>query len=398
MQALAAGVLRQCRLIPQQLAPFAAVPLCIRSLAQAAPALISPEPRGSAERTRHAPAGSIVRYPYPVQYFTPKPIKLFNLHGEQLGSVQLPGEVFNRPVRIDILHQVVRWQRAKARQGTHKVKDRSEVSGGGKKPWAQKGLGRARQGSIRAPHWRGGGVVHGPTPRSYFYPLNKKVRRLGLMCALSAKAHEGRLVLVDSLQPEFPKEPKTKLLAAQLQRLLLSSGVVQARFVRRGPEKKGAATQAPSKAQGDPAASDAAAEQQSEWPKYRQVEVELNALLVDAAKDGPDGGAALRRAGGNLPKVDIVPQIGANVYGILRRDVLIMTKAAAEALSERLLAPINRLGASGRSYQQRMRQRAEERQRTAAAQLQQLPYTQRPLSRSAPLFSEGDRQQLLQTR
>jgi hypothetical protein len=239
------------------------------------------------------------------------------------------------------------------------------------------------------------------------------------MCALSAKAHEGRLLLVDSLQPDFPK---TKALATQLRQLLVSSGVVREPPAkveapqRQAPKAPAAKAAAPGDEDGKGSeAADAAGNaaggaadgaaggrrrgQQTKvkWNLERRT-IDINALLVDAAKHGADGGVMLRRAGGNLPQVDIVPQIGANVYGILRRDVLVMTKAAAEALTERLLAPVNRLGASGRTYQQRMQQRAEERQRTAAAELQQLPYTQRPLPRSAPLFSEGDRQQLLQTR
>ena len=102
-----------------------------------------------------------------------------------MGTIELGGDIFNVPVRRDILHQVVRWQRAKKQQGTHKTKTRAEVRGGGRKPWRQKGTGRARQGSIRAPHWRGGGKAHGPVPRSHAHSLNKKVRRLGLKCALS---------------------------------------------------------------------------------------------------------------------------------------------------------------------------------------------------------------------
>jgi len=250
-----------------------------------------------------------VRYPFRVQYFTPKPVFLYDLDGHVLARRELPGDVFNVPVRLDILHRVVRWQRAKAQQGTHKVKDRGEVSGGGKKPWAQKGSGRARQGSIRAPQWRHGGIIHGPTPRSHAHKLPKKVRRLGLKCALSAKAHEGRLLLLSSLKPD---EPKTKLLSQKLARLLAGRA-------RR------------------------------------------SALLIDAAKDGADGGEALRRAGRNLEGIEIIPALGANVYSILRRDVLLITEAAAAAIAERLRTPVNRLGAAGRSYQERMRVLAEER-------------------------------------
>jgi large subunit ribosomal protein L4 len=257
----------------------------------------------------------LARYPFSIDYFSPKPVFLHSLDGRVLAQRELPGDIFNVPVRLDILHRVVRWQRAKAQQGTHKAKDRSEVRGGGRKPWRQKGTGRARQGSIRAPQWRGGGAVHGPVPRSHAHKLPKKVRRLGLKCALSAKAHEGRLLLLDSLRPT---EPKTKELAAKLARLMA----------------------------GRPRRS---------------------ALLVDAAKDGADGGAVLRRAGRNLEGVDIVPACGANVYGILRRDVLILTQGAADALAARLRAPINRLGAAGRAHEARVRAAAEERRRLGLA-------------------------------
>lgn len=256
----------------------------------------------------------MVQYPFSVEYYTPKPVFLYNLEGQILARQELPGDVFNVPVRLDILHRVVRWQRAKAQQGTHKAKDRSEVRGGGRKPWQQKGSGRARQGSIRAPQWRHGGAAHGPVMRSHAHKLPKKVRRLGLKCALSAKAHEGRLLLLDSLCPE---QPKTKLLASKLARLLAGRG-----------ERR-------------------------------------SALLIDSAKDGEDGGEALRRAGQNLAGVDIIPACGANVYSILKRGTLLLTQAGAEALVARLRAPIQRLGAAGRAHEERMRAVAEERRRQA---------------------------------
>lgn len=266
---------------------------------------------------RRTSRASAVRYPFDITYYTPKPVFLYDMDGNVLARRELPGDVFNVPVRLDILHRVVRWQRAKAQQGTHKAKDRSEVSGGGRKPWQQKGSGRARQGSIRAPQWRHGGAAHGPVPRSHAHKLTKKVRRLGLRCALSAKAHEGRLLLLDSLRPDAPK---TKLLAQKLARLLTGRGALR------------------------------------------------SALLIDTAKDGADGGEMLRRAGRNLPGVDIVPACGANVYSILRRDVLLLTQGAAEALTQRLRAPINRLGAAGRSYQERLRAAAERREREGGQQ------------------------------
>eukprot|EP00889_Picochlorum_renovo_P001570 jgi/Picre1/28600/NNA_004001.t1 len=116
----------------------------------------------------------------------------------------------SQPVRVDILHRVVRWQLAKRQQGTHVTKTRSDVRGGGRKPWQQKGSGRARQGTIRAPQWRGGGVVHGPVLRSHAHSLQKRVRRLGLKCAVSAKIAEGRFLVVDALQPEDAKTATMK--------------------------------------------------------------------------------------------------------------------------------------------------------------------------------------------
>ncbi|CAD7700535.1 unnamed protein product [Ostreobium quekettii] len=113
---------------------------------------------------------------------------VYDLRKQKVGTVALGKDVFNVPVRRDILQRVVRWQRAKKQQGTHKTKTRSEVSGGGRKPWPQKGTGNARQGSIRAPQWRGGGIAHGPVPRCHAHKLPKKVRRLGLKCALSVSS------------------------------------------------------------------------------------------------------------------------------------------------------------------------------------------------------------------
>lgn len=132
-------------------------------------------------------------------------VPLFDIDKNKIGSYTLPGDVFDVPIRIDILHRVVRWQLAKRQQGTHKTKTRSEVRGGGRKPWKQKGTGRARQGTIRAGQWRGGGVVHGPVVRSHAHKLQRRVRRLGLKCALSAKASEGRILVVDSLKPDTIK-------------------------------------------------------------------------------------------------------------------------------------------------------------------------------------------------
>ncbi|KAK9908815.1 hypothetical protein WJX75_003252 [Coccomyxa subellipsoidea] len=144
-------------------------------------------------------------------------VPLFNWRREVVGEYTLPGDVFNVPIRKDILHRVVRWQQAKRQQGTHKTKTRSEVRGGGRKPHSQKGSGRARFGSIRAAQRRGGGIIFGPVVRSHEHGLQKKVRKLGLKCALSAKASEGRLMILDSLTID---PPKTKYLDEQLTALL----------------------------------------------------------------------------------------------------------------------------------------------------------------------------------
>lgn len=144
-------------------------------------------------------------------------VTLYDINRNPIGSVILSGDVFDVPVRKDILHRVVRWQLARRQQGTHKTKTRSEVRGGGRKPWKQKGSGRARQGTIRAPQWRGGGIVHGPVPRSHEHKLLKRIRRLGLKCALSAKAWERRLTVVDSLRPA---DHRTKTMDGHLSALL----------------------------------------------------------------------------------------------------------------------------------------------------------------------------------
>ncbi|KAK9846516.1 hypothetical protein WJX81_005775 [Elliptochloris bilobata] len=215
-------------------------------------------------------------------------VPLWNWRREALGTCTLPGDIFNVPVRRDILQRVVRWQLAKRRQGTHKTKGRGEVRGGGRKPFPQKGQGRARQGTIRAPQMRGGGVVFGPVVRSHAHGLQKKVRRLGLKCALSAKASEGRLHLLDTLALEAGK---TKLLDKNLDTLLADA-----------PRR--------------------------------------SVLFVDSSKVGADGGEGLRLAASNLPWVDVLPAEGANVYSILQRDQLVLSRAALDALVARLHSPV----------------------------------------------------------
>ncbi|MEZ7135462.1 50S ribosomal protein L4 [Komagataeibacter sp. SM21] len=190
------------------------------------------------------------------------------------GTASLPDEIFAATPRSDILARVVHWQLAKRRAGTHKIKGMGEVSGTTKKPYRQKGTGSARQGSLRSPQYRTGGVVHGPVVRDHGYDLPKKVRRLGLISALSQKAAEGKLVVLD------------------------------------------AAT---------------ASGKSAELAKKLKVLGWTSALIVDATVEENFG-----RAARNLPKIDILPTVGANVYDILNHEVLAITRAGVEGLKERL--------------------------------------------------------------
>jgi large subunit ribosomal protein L4 len=199
-----------------------------------------------------------------------------NLANQEVGSIELDETVFGLPVRKDILARMVNYQLAKRRAGTHKTKLIGDIAGTTKKPWNQKGTGRARQGSLRSPQFRGGAVVFGPLVRSHAFDLQKKVRKLALKTALSAKAAEGKLIVID--QAAFD-EAKTKVLAE--------------RFAVLG------------------------------WS---------NVLIID----GQELNEGFARAARNLPKVDVLPQQGANVYDILRRDVLVLTQAAVECLEARL--------------------------------------------------------------
>ena len=198
------------------------------------------------------------------------------LDSESAGVMELDDAVFGAPVRPDILNRVVKWQLAKRRAGTHKTRGVSEVNGTTAKPWRQKGTGRARHGSRRSPQFRGGAVTFGPVVRDHAFGLPKKVRRLGLRTALSAKAADGKLVVIDQAKLDAPK---TKSLVAKLAKLGWES-----------------------------------------------------ALVID----GPEIDVNFRRAASNIPKFDVLPQQGANVYDILRRDTLVLTKAAVEHLEARL--------------------------------------------------------------
>ena len=143
-------------------------------------------------------------------------VALFKQDGSQIGEVTLNEEIFGIEPNESVVYDAIIMQRASLRQGTHAVKNRSAVRGGGRKPWRQKGTGRARQGSIRSPQWRGGGVVFGLTPRSYSYKLPKKVRRLAIKSVLSEKVAENKLVVVDALSFDAPKTKEFKQVLANL--------------------------------------------------------------------------------------------------------------------------------------------------------------------------------------
>lgn len=199
-----------------------------------------------------------------------------NLNNDVVGEIELADDVFALPVRTDILARMVNYQLAKRRAGTHKTKGISEIAGSTKKPWKQKGTGRARQGSIRSPQWRGGATIFGPVVRSHAHGLTKKLRKLALKTALSSKAAEGKLVILETAAAE---SHKTKLLAASLVKLGLSS-----------------------------------------------------ALIIDGANLDEN----FVRASNNIPLIDVLPEQGANVYDILRRDTLVLTRNAVEQLEARL--------------------------------------------------------------
>lgn len=201
-------------------------------------------------------------------------IDIHNPNFEKVGELELSDAVFGAEVREHLLYAAVRYQRAKARSGTHKAKERAEVRGGGKKPWRQKGTGRARQGSTRSPQWRGGGVVHGPRNRSHAFKLNKKVRRLALISALSRRVQESAVVVLDQWELT---EPKTKQVTELMARFDLPDMLVVA-------------------------------------PRDRCLELSMR----------------------NLPNVTFLPPEGLNVYDVLRRTRLVLTRSAVDAVTERL--------------------------------------------------------------
>jgi len=143
-------------------------------------------------------------------------VPVYNVNGNQVSETELRDDIFAATVNEAVMHQALVRQMANARQGTHKTKTRGEVAGGGRKPWRQKGTGRARQGSIRAPHWKGGGTVFGPTPRSYEQKMPRKMRRQALRSALSVKAAGSQVRVLDLLEMS---EPRTKDVVAMLKNL-----------------------------------------------------------------------------------------------------------------------------------------------------------------------------------
>lgn len=150
-------------------------------------------------------------------------VDVLNMEGKKVSTADLSVQIYEAPIRVDLMHQAYVRQIANARLGTHKTKTRSEVAGGGRKPWRQKGTGRARQGSIRAAQWVGGGKIHTPRPRDYSQKMPRKMRRAALRSALSVKAAEEGIIVIDELMIE---EPKTKLVAATIDKLVGDASVL----------------------------------------------------------------------------------------------------------------------------------------------------------------------------
>lgn len=201
-------------------------------------------------------------------------VALYNQNGSTAGDIELNDSVFGIEPNESVVFDAIIMQRASLRQGTHKVKNRSEVSGGGRKPWRQKGTGRARQGSIRSPQWRGGGIVFGPTPRSYSYKLPKKVRRSAIKSALSSKVQDNNLIVLEDLTLDAVK---TKEMAAIL----------------------------------------------------KGLSVEKKALIVTA-----DANEAVALSARNIPGVTVVEANGINVLDVVNHEKLLITKAAVEKVEE----------------------------------------------------------------
>jgi large subunit ribosomal protein L4 len=203
-------------------------------------------------------------------------LQVKTLDNTDAGSIDVSDTVFGLPSRPDILARMVRWQLAKRRAGTHDTKEIGEISGGGRKPRPQKGGGTSRHGSTRSPQWRTGAVIFGPTPRSHAFDLPKKVRKLALRTALSSKQAEGKLIVLDGVKLDKPK-------TAELAKRFAKFGFASVLFI-----------------------------------------------------DGATVDEGFARAARNLPGIDVLPQQGANVYDILRRDMLVLTRDAVTQLEARL--------------------------------------------------------------
>jgi large subunit ribosomal protein L4 len=201
-------------------------------------------------------------------------VALFKQDGTQAGDIELNDSVFGIEPNKSVLFDAVIMQQASQRQGTHDVKNRSEVAGGGRKPWKQKGTGRARQGSIRSPQWVGGGVVFGPTPRSYSYKLPKKVRRLAIKSALSSKVLDNDLIVLEALGFDAPKTKEMMQVLSNLS-------------------------------------------------------ADRKALVVTA-----DYNDAVALSARNIPGVTVVTANGVSVLDVLNHDKLLMTKDAVEKVGE----------------------------------------------------------------
>jgi large subunit ribosomal protein L4 len=150
-------------------------------------------------------------------------VPIYNTAGETVGQIELREDIFGVPINVPVMHQALVRQQANARLGTHKTKTRGEVRGGGRKPWRQKGTGRARHGSIREPQWRGGGIVFGPRPRSYRQKMPRKMRRLAYRSALSVKAKERQIIVLDDLRMPVPK---TREMVSMLEALAVDSSAL----------------------------------------------------------------------------------------------------------------------------------------------------------------------------
>jgi large subunit ribosomal protein L4 len=201
-------------------------------------------------------------------------VQVINMAGDKVGEAELADMIYAAPINQPLMHQALLRQLANARLGTHKVKGRSDVAGGGRKPWKQKGTGRARQGSTRAAQWRGGGIIFGPTPRSYEQRMPRQMRRAAVRSALSAKAAMDRIVVLDALTVS---EPKTREMAAMLQ----------------------------------------------------SISVNSSALILMPAAD-----SAVERAIGNLPDVKILRAHYLNVRDLLNYDYLVIPQAALSVIEQ----------------------------------------------------------------